>query len=239
MVFGYLTRTVDLRALLHVDPYRNLGNYKTGERLRKLLSPKWIVQKAILSIHETRHPNEPWITQHAVKLCDALLRPHHRGFEWGSGNGSAWIAERCASLVSVEHHAEWYAKVSQQLQSKGVANIDYRFVAENDYLDVINEFPDEHFNFVIIDGLFRGQAWLRTIPKLAPDGFIVFDNVNWYIPSKSPTPHSRSEADGPASNEFVEVVEQTKNWKVIWTTNGINDTAIYFKPVRENLRAGT
>ncbi len=223
---------MDFRSALHIDPYRNLGKFRTGERLRKLLSPRWIVQKTLLSIHETRHPNEPWITQRAVTLLDALLRPHYRGFEWGSGNGSAWVAERCASMVTIEHHAEWYAKVSEQMRSAGMGNVDYRLVSEDSYLDIISEFPDEHFDLVIIDGLFRGDAWLRSIPKLRPDGFIVFDNVNWYLPSTSKTPHSRSIADGPVSDEFAQVMELTKNWKTLWTTNGVNDTAIYFKPVR-------
>jgi predicted O-methyltransferase YrrM len=226
------TVTTRLRSLLHVDPYSNLFVESPRERLAKGLSPRYLVNKALLTIYESRHPDRPWITQTAVLVFDALLRSHHRGLEWGSGNGTRWIAQRCASLVSVEHHPAWHAKVREKLDDGGLKNVDYRLLEEEKYLDVVDEFPDGFFDFVVVDGLFRDSAFLRSVPKLAPGGFVLFDNVNWYLPSDSKTPHSRSLADGPQTPLFAEALEAVKTWKRIWTTNGVNDTAIFIDPLR-------
>jgi len=223
-----------VRALAHVDPYGNLGREGTLGRLKKLLSPRWVVSKIALIIYERRHPDHPWITRDAVLLLEALLRPHHRGLEWGSGNGTRWFARRCSSLTSIEHHRDWYGKVRAQLDAEGLKNVDYRLAEEAAYLASIDGFPDESLDFVVVDGLFRAQSFLRSIPKVKKDGFILFDNVNWFLPSTSRTPHSRSHQDGPFigphGDDFTDVAEGVRDWKVLWTTNGVNDTAIFVKP---------
>jgi predicted O-methyltransferase YrrM len=219
-----------IKGLVHVDPYANFASERTGERLRKLLSPHWLASKVALTLYEKRHPDHPWITREAIELFDALLRPHHVGLEWGSGNGTPWVARRCKSLISVEHHERWYQHVRELLTAEELTNVDYRLVSEAAYVATIDTLPDGSLDFVIVDGLFRDEAFLRSIPKLRPDGFVVFDNVNWYLPSESRTPHSRSRPDGPASPGFAEVDRETERWRIIWTSNGVNDTAIFIKP---------
>jgi predicted O-methyltransferase YrrM len=221
-----------IKEAAHIDPYGNLGQEGTGDRLKKLLSPRWVANKIALTVYERRHPDHPWITQDAIMLFDALLRPHHRGLEWGSGNGTTWVARRCRSLTSIEHFKPWYEKVAAQMQAAGVTNVDYRFVEESAYVDSIDTFKDESLDFVVVDGLFRGPAFRRSVPKVKQDGFVVFDNANWYLPSDSRTPHSRTHRDGPVDADFAEVARLVGGWKVLWTTNGVNDTAIFIKPVR-------
>ncbi len=58
-----------------------------------------------------------------------------------------------------------------------MTNADYRYVDEASYRDVIDEFPDEHFDFVIVEGLFRDTAMLKSMPKLKRDGWLVLDNA--------------------------------------------------------------
>ncbi len=223
-----------LRRALRFDPYGNLLVERSGERLLKLLSPAYLINKLKLIRYETTHPDFPWITQTATVAFDALLRPTHHGLEWGSGNGSIWIAQRCAALVSIEHHRAWYDKVSSKLRERGIGNVDYRLVEEGQYLAPIDEFQDETLDFVVVDGLFRDGAFLRSMPKVREGGFILFDNVNWYLPSDSTTPHSRTHAQGPATPLFGQVIEQLRTWKTIWTTNGVNDTAIFVKPTKRS-----
>ena len=92
-----------LRELLHFDPYGNLGKEGTRERLKKLLSPRYLASRVAVTLYEWRHPDAPWLTRAAIAWLEAHLRPEHRGFEWGSGTGTLWFARRSASLVSVEH----------------------------------------------------------------------------------------------------------------------------------------
>ena len=226
-----------LRQFAHVDPYGDIFREKPFERIRKVLNPRYMTRKVLLTLYERSHPNHPWITQEATAAFDVLLRPYHRGLEWGSGGGTVWIAQRCRSLVSVEHHHGWFEKVSTNLHTLGLSNVDYRLVDEGRYLDVTNAFPDGFFDFVVVDGLFRDGAFLRSIPKLRDEGFIVFDNVNWYLPSNSDTPHSCSYADGPANEGFGKVADIVRSWKTVWTTNGVNDTAIFIKPHHDGAAA--
>ncbi len=224
---------------LHADPYGDLLAARTSERLRKLLSPHYLLDKLALLAHERLHPDEPWLTRDAVRLLEGYLSPAHAGFEWGSGNGSAWFARRCGSLVSVEHHRGWSQQVQARLRAEGLHHVDHRFVEEAHYTSVIDTFADAHFDFILVDGLFRDEAFLRSLPKLKPGGWLIFDNANWYLPSASRTPHSRSLEDGPASPGFAEVARRIQGWPLTWTSNGVNDTAIYVKPAALQLeRAG-
>lgn len=217
-------------SLFHADPYGNLFRDRTLARLAKTLSPAYLYDKLALVLYERRHPDHPWLTRDAIALLEDRLRPGARGFEWGSGEGTLWFARRSASLVSVEHHEGWYERVRAKLAGAGVTNVDYRLVAEVDYTRTIDELPDACLDYVLVDGLFRDEALLRSIPKVKPGGWIVFDNVNWYLPSDSATPHSRSRADGPATEVFARAARELEGWKAIWTTNGVNDTAIFEKP---------
>lgn len=215
---------------LSIDSYGNLGSYRTAERLKKLLSPKFIYDRTVLLIDEKRHPNKPWITRDAVSLLEKYLNGTQVGLEWGSGNGTAWFASRSKSLVSVEHYEEWANITREKLKQAGVTNSDYRYVPESQYLSVIDEFPDESFDYIVVDGLMRDDAFPKSMPKLRPGGWLIFDNVNWYFPSNSRTPHSRTLNDGASTPQMTEAYAAVATWTTHWTSNGVNDTAIFIKP---------
>ncbi len=215
---------------LHADPYGNLRSENTRERLRKVASPRYAWNKLLATLYERRHPDHPWINRRGIELLESHLRPAHRGFEWGSGAGTLWLARRSQSLVSVEHDPGWHARVKARLEGEGVRNVDYRLVPECAYLEGISEFPEEHFDYVLVDGLFRDHALLRSMSRLRPGGWLIFDNANWYLPSPSGSPHSRRPRDGPASERFRRALSQLARWGTVWTTDGVNDTAVFVKP---------
>jgi hypothetical protein len=215
---------------LNLDPYHNLLEYETRARLTKALSPSYVWSKLTTRLYELRHPKDPWITRDAIVIVDGLLRATDHGLEWGSGNGSLWFGERVASLTSVEHNPVWYERMAPRITAAGLTNVRYLLVREADYTSPIDGFADESLDFVLVDGLFRDQTFERSIPKVKAGGFIIFDNVNWHLPSDSTTPHSRSRQDGPETPLWGKVLDEIAPWRRIWTTNGINDTAIFFKP---------
>lgn len=218
-----------LRAL-HLDPYGNLASDNTAARLRKALSPVYLARKLSLLLYERRHPDQPWLTRQAIAALDAWLTPQHVAFEWGSGGGTLWLARRVRSLASVEHNDRWAATVRARLAAAGIGNVEYHLVAEDAYTGVIEAYPDASFDMILVDGLFRDVALRASMRKLRPGGRLVFDNVNWYLPSTSRTPHSRSVADGPESPIFAEAWATLQHWPTDWTTNGVNDTAIFVRP---------
>jgi hypothetical protein len=219
-----------LLRVLHVDPYENLLSDKTMERFGKSLSPRFLANKLAVTLYERRHPEHPWITRDAIERLESYLERQHLGFEWGSGPGSIWFARRIQRLVSVEHNARWADRVRPKLVAEAAERVDYRLVPEREYLAAIDDFPDEYFDFILVDGLFRDAALLRSMKKVKRSGWIVFDNANWYLPSSSPTPHSRSFADGPATELLAQAWNGLSSWKTHWTSNGVNDTAIFIRP---------
>lgn len=218
---------------IRFDPYRNLFRAGTATRLGKLLSPRYVAARLNVALYEAMHPDHPWLTRAAIEWLDRHLSTSMNGFEWGSGTGTPWLARRTGTLVSVEHDPIWAERVRTDLARAGLRNVELRVVPESDYVAQMRAFPDARFDWVLVDGLFRDEALLASLPKLEPGGFLVFDNVNWYLPSNSRTPHSRSLADGPATPIFAEALRDLASWETRWTTNGINDTAVFVKPIVE------
>lgn len=194
------------------------------DRLRE-----WIFQK--------RNPDAPWLTPAAVQLLRILLAPEHRGLEFGSGRSTSWLAARCGSLISVEDNPVWYEQVQRRLSEQGLHNVDYRFaagageqLAEN-YRTLLQGLPDHHFDFVLVDSEYHRDVLVNlVVPKLKPGGFLVVDNINWFLPSGSRSPHSRTEADGPAGSLWSAFARSVQDWRCTWTSSGVTDTAFFFKP---------
>ena len=82
-----------------------------------------------------------------------------------------------------------------------------------------------------MDGIYRAQCVLQSLPLLKNGGILVIDNVNRYLPSRSIAPNSRSIEAGPIDEEWQQVLDQISTWRYFWTSNGVSDTAVYFKPL--------
>lgn len=190
-------------------------------------------------IFKWRNPYIPWTSQASIKIFERILTKDKIGFEYGSGNSTIFFAKHLGQLISVEHNKEWFRIVKSNLQKMNVTNVDYRFIpmADNDtlqrqysfyndfnltekdlqvmtqyheYFSFIKEYPDNHFDFIIVDGRARVECSLNAIPKLKAGGIFVLDNSN--------------------RPRYKPVFKVLKNWKSITTTTGLFDTTIWFKP---------
>jgi len=182
------------------------------------------------------HPDWPWLTREAVRFLDLWLKPTDVVFEWGGGRSTLWIAQRVQWITSVEHDPGWFARIKSRAASQNLGNINLKFcperqssTSESEYVAAIHGVGD-NFDLVVVDGLFRERCALGAIPRLKPGGVLLVDNANWYLPSAGRCPASRSEKDGPASGEWARFAEQVSNWRLMWTTNGVTDTAVWFRP---------
>jgi predicted O-methyltransferase YrrM len=171
-------------------------------------------------------------------MLATLLRPTDRGAEFGSGRSTLWFAARVAELTSVETNAHWHETVSNQLKERGVSNVEYILVPEDQpretgdgpYAQVALGFPDASLDFALVDGYYRDYSAKYVMPKVKPGGILIIDNINWHLPSQSKAPGTRPAELGPATNAWAEVWQELDGWRRIWTSNGVWDTAIFFKP---------
>jgi predicted O-methyltransferase YrrM len=202
-------------------------------------SPRYLWNRGKEKLYRKNHANEPWLAPEAIRFLETYLKVSDIGLEFGSGGSTIWFAERVKHLTSVEHNREWYARITRRLEEKNVTNTVYLFVskasgnaggANSDYVKVTEKIPGASLDFVLVDGTYRAQCVLHSLPLLKPGGMLIIDNVNKYLPSKSIAPNSRSLAAGAADTEWNQVLHLLKSWRYFWSGNGVSDTAIYFKP---------
>jgi len=184
-------------------------------------------------IDERRHPSNPWLTSRAVFLLDQLLKSDDIGVEFGSGRSTLWFAQRLKHITSIEDNKAWFSTVTTLLANAGVAQkVDYRLAEdEASYAGQASTFSDQSVDFCLVDGSARDSCALGMVPKVKSGGLLVVDNVNWYLPNDvSRSPNTLRSHQGTASKTWAEFSEQTKQWRRIWTSNGVTDTCIFFKP---------
>lgn len=197
-------------------------------------SPRHVVFGFRAFIRRKLHPDWPWWPQDAVRLCASLLKKTDAVFEFGSGRSTLWLAERAERVVSVEHVKAWFDQVKQMTARR--SNVDLRFtplekaIDPNDepYIRALRAFPADSFDMALIDGKLRGHAALAALEKLRSGGFIVVDDSNRYFSAPiNPDPATN---DFEMLPEWKSFCEQTRDWRRVWTADGIHFTAFFIKP---------
>jgi len=201
-------------------------------------TPRYIFNRIVEKIYRRRNPNLPWLSPQANEFLQGWLKPSHTGLEFGSGRSTLWFARRVAALTSIEHNPEWYDRVSRMLKADRLANVNYQLHTKEEaapdgqpaYVRAAQSIPANSLDFVLVDGIYREQCMLAALDKIRPGGILILDNVHLYLPGKSHSPNARGLTKGPASPAWAEVEAQLQNWRCDWSSNGVSDTAIYFKP---------
>jgi predicted O-methyltransferase YrrM len=116
------------------------------------------------------------------------------GFEWGSGGSTLWFARHCRFLISIEHSAVWHSYVLRKLTSGSLRNVDYRYISlDHDeslptqaeysqtpgYVAEIDKFPDDYFDFCLVDGHYRQACVRAAMPKIKRGGFLIIDDTHF------------------------------------------------------------
>ena len=139
----------------------------------------------------------PWWTYGAIDAVESWLARQDRdvrAFEWGSGASTIWLARRVATVRSVEHHAEFGTMIQQQLTAWPNATLDVVEPVQCespaissakeghgglDFTDYVRHIDtiDGVFGLIVVDGRAREACLTAALPRLEPDGIIVFDNT--------------------------------------------------------------
>lgn len=158
----------------------------------------WV--RSLLSIYDLEDllPYDvPWWTFKASDQVAAVLRekPDARVFEWGSGASTAWLSRRSKTVTSIEHDATWADIVRPVLpanaevivveptaasgrpgevlsEKDGFGGLDFA-----DYVAAVDA-SEGSYDLIVVDGRARNACFAHAITRLAPDGVLVFDNVD-------------------------------------------------------------
>lgn len=211
----------------------------TGLHRYRHRTPRYVYHRGRQFLYERGHRDDPWLTPAAIRLLATLLRPADHGVEFGSGRSTIWFARRVAELTSVEQDERWYTTVAGRLRDQGLDNVRYLLAPLDQPLEAGHRsayartalgFADRSLDFALVDGGYRDYTTTFVMPKLKPGGLLVIDNVNWYLPSRSRAPNSRTPALGPRGPVWADIARELAQWRSIWTSSGVWDTAIFIKP---------
>jgi SAM-dependent methyltransferase len=199
--------------------------------------PDWIDQKTQL--------DSPWLNPKIREALDSLLQPTDFMVECGSGRSTLWFARRVQQLLSIEFDPEWLKHVQQKLAAAQIRNVDLRFVdyslegdqQNNEYIACLTALPDSSIDVCLIDGGPRSYCAMALLSKLKPGGLLVIDDVHNFLPSDSESPNAIRRAEdipttyaGKVSLNWPDVYTAIRSWRRLWLSNGVRDTAIFFKP---------
>jgi|SRR5436189_3162070 hypothetical protein len=147
----------------------------------------------------------PWITFSAIDFLKKISHSRMNIFEYGSGGSTFFWASRVKHITSVEHDRSWFEKIKMVLKEKKITNVDYvlsepssipdfgkkQFQIASDYISgdqsyngksfetyakTIDNFPDEMFDLIVVDGRARPSCILHSLKKIKRGGYLVVDN---------------------------------------------------------------
>ncbi|HLY41333.1 MAG TPA: hypothetical protein VKR52_08965 [Terracidiphilus sp.] len=192
------------------------------------------------------NPWAPWLTASAITAIQGLLKPSDIGFEFGSGRSTIWLGGRVRLLYSVEHAPSWYARVRDELERVNLSHkVKYHLAADsgqigNDfvapdnhpYLKTLAEMPDDHFDFVLVDGMMRLCALRLAVRKVKPGGILILDNADRYLPNLYQEGYTTvvQQRDRPKDDQWTSTWAELSRWRGFSTTDRINETRFMIKP---------
>ena len=189
-----------------------------------LSRPRMAAARLRFWLWERANPDKPWMCPDTVTFCQSHLNSSMVAVEFGSGRSTCWFPKHVGRLLSVEHNAEWYGVVRKQLASAGITNVDYRYVALNhpeaegelpvytpvpDYVAVADGLEDGSVHFAIVDGHYRTHCIRHLVPKIAPGGYLLVDDINmWPSLTTLPVPE-----DWSIVNDSTNGIKRCIIWK--------------------------
>lgn len=130
----------------------------------------------------------PWISYAAIDFLEDWLAPEMTVCEFGSGGSTCFFARRVSWVYSIEDNAEWYVRVKDKLEEKGLNNVtlmhcpfDFKNPRGFENSDYLNSMPDGDLDVIVIDS---SEEWTPVRPmifahaeiRIKPGGIIVMDD---------------------------------------------------------------
>lgn len=191
-------------------------------------TPRYAWDRVAFAAWSRRNKGVPWINRYAISAFDDLCRRTDRMIEFGSGASTQWFAERVGCLVSVEPDREWFEQVRDQ--TSGAENVDLRFARNDNHAEYFSAVDDVNgVDIAFVDVTPRGAALDWSLERVVSGGLIVLDDAHRYLPSSADFGLAKPATATP-SDEFAKFHEATREWRKLWTHDGVQATAFFFMP---------
>lgn len=169
----------------------------------------------------------PWLVFSCIAFLDKWLNESMHVFEYGSGGSTLYFAAKTAKVISIEHDAKWFGHAQKVIEQAGYENIQYNLIEPKAAADSLNkdctqprnyvscfteykgyefstyalaidEYANESFDLIIVDGRVRHSCIAHAMQKVKKKGALLLDNADrlYYL------------------KPFPELFEQDK-WKLV------------------------
>ena len=146
------------------------------------------------------------MTYAAAAFLEGWLRNDMNVFEWGSGGSTIFFANHAKQVTAIEHEEAWARQVRAAIADRKIANAGvehlppepdaaaalwdaadpsifasggepFRGQSFQRYVTSIDQFPDDSFDLVVVDGRARPSCLKRGMAKVKPAGMLLLDNA--------------------------------------------------------------
>jgi len=121
----------------------------------------------------------PWLPFRLIDELEERVGPGSQVFEYGGGGSTLWFLAQGATVVTVEHHPEWAAHLRSRVTSDRWTLLE-RSEADSyaAYVGAIEEYADDTYDVVVVDGRERARCLTAALPKVRPGGLLIVDDVD-------------------------------------------------------------
>jgi hypothetical protein len=146
----------------------------------------------------------PWMTFSSIRFLEKHLDRSMEIFEYGCGGSTLFLCERAGKVISVEHDKEWFHLLGNRIKDLGLANWEGKLIEPEfagiktqsiadpgeygtddiplsqhrfrRYAAAIDDYRNEEFDWVLVDGRARPSCIRHAIPKVKAGGYLLLDN---------------------------------------------------------------
>ena len=198
--------------------------------------PQWLYTRFRFS--DPLAANLPWLPFGAIRFLERRLPRDAAIFEYGSGGSTLWLSRRWPGVTSVEHDPGWSQRVRDALSqarlrgtlllqerdttvSTSDTRLDPLFDYHSDvvpgsferYVKAIDDYADNHFDLVIVDGRCRRSCALHATSKIKAGGLLLLDDSSRdRYQAISRLLHTWKRMDFRGVRPFTAVIGQSSVW---------------------------
>lgn len=194
-------------------------------------TPSYVKSRTRQVFYELCHHHSHWLCPDALRFLADWLEPTDVGFQWGSGDGTLWLARRVRQFTCVEHDPARAHEVQARLRAEGLdERVTYHLESHGNamestdaaYVRMIDSVTDYALDFCLVGGPLPLACCLASILKLKCGGLLILENADCYLSHEGELAATQTAWD--------DITWHLAPWRQIWTTNGLTETAIFIKP---------
>jgi len=149
----------------------------------------------------------PWIPFWVIDFLDKEMNDEMRVLEYGGGGSTLFFSSRAKELVTIEHNKEWFEGLQREMEkiskikwygcfiepedaisteNLSISNPDHYFSSDKNYTNkifkkyasAIDQYPNEYFDVVLVDGRVRPSCLNHSLNKIKKNGLLILDNAD-------------------------------------------------------------